>query len=278
MHSLQFTSPRSHPPNNHRTTTFTVLNVLLPHVIVLQINPFSNKVVRAITDPHVNSNGCNVPATWYALQTGSECATVKTLWQQNHEIALHTVNHVPLVTPFTGDLKNEMLGVRNWLNTTCGIPLEEMIGFRHPYLVNNPATRRVLSDAGLVYDSTMIENFPSESSPAAGQRVWPFTMDAGIPVNCEWNAPDGKCSQQNESYPGLWEVPMWELQDSTGTHIATMDPEGDVYNLLLDNFNMNYNGNKAPFGIFIHAPWFDDVSSHCLSVAWSLIWAVGRAW
>lgn len=138
--------------------------------------------MRGITDGHTNPNGCNVPATWYTLQDGTDCAVAKTLWEQNHEIALHTVHHPPLVPNFNGDLKTEMLGVRTWLNTTCGIPLDEMVGYRMPYLVNNPATRTVLKEAGLWYDSTMIEVFASESSPGPGQRVFPFTMDQGIPV------------------------------------------------------------------------------------------------
>lgn len=146
------------------------------------VNAYSNKVVRAITDKYKNPNGCNMPATWFTLQTGTDCTIAKTLWSQNHEIALHTINHVPLIPNFNGNLVNEMLGVRTWLNQTCGIPLDDMIGYRNPYLIHNPATRKVVYDAGLLYDSTMIEIFPSESSPAAGQRVFPYTMDNGIPT------------------------------------------------------------------------------------------------
>jgi LysM repeat protein len=246
------------------------------------VNAYSNKVVRSLTDGHLNANGCNVPATWYTLQTGSECEIVKRLWEQNHEIALHTQHHAPLVVNFQGDLKEEMLGVRAWLNTTCGIPLEEIVGFRAPYLVHNPAVRAVEAAAGLLYDASMIETFSADSlvETAPGQRVWPFTMDAGIPIDCNWNYPDGQCNGTTERYPGLWEVPLWELQNAAGEHLFTMDPAGDVYSILVDNFNMNYGGNRAPFGIFLHATWFTPENTAAANrfLAWALaqpdVWAV----
>jgi len=223
------------------------------------INPFSNKVMRSITDVHTNPNGCNVPATWYTLEEGSECATAKKLWEENHEIALHTVNHTPLSLGYKGDMVKEMLDVRTWLNQTCGIPMDDILGYRTPFLVNNNATRKIIHDAGLLYDASMIEAFQedSEVETAPGQRVWPFTMDQGIPINCNWNFPDGQCNQTSEKYPGLWEVPLWELQNSNGDHLFSMDPTGDVYNILVENFNMNYQNNRAPFGLFVHAPWFN---------------------
>lgn len=31
--------------------------------------------------------------------------------------------------------------------------------------------------------------------------------------DCSWTAPDGNCSTK-ERYPGLWQVPLWDLQVS----------------------------------------------------------------
>ena len=30
----------------------------------------------------------------------------------------------------------------------------------------------------------------------------------------------------------------------------------DLTALLFSNFNMSYNGNRAPYGIYLHTPWF----------------------
>ena len=47
---------------------------------------------------------------------------------------------------------------------------------------------------------------------------------------------------------------MYELQNAAGEHLASMDPEGDVFNIYRENFDMNYNNNRAPFGVYLHAP------------------------
>lgn len=78
--------------------------------------------------------------------------------------------------------------------------------------------------------------------------------------NCAFTAPDGQCNQQAERYPGVFEVPLYELQDAAGTQLASMDPTGDIYTILKTNFDMNYLGNRAPFGVYTHAPWFTEVS------------------
>ena len=69
------------------------------------------------------------------------------------------MDHLPLYAPYPGpgNLTHEMLGVRTWLNETCGIPLEDMVGFRCPYLAHDPPVREVLFEAGLTYDSSILE-------------------------------------------------------------------------------------------------------------------------
>lgn len=270
-------------PPNGLTPETTPQFILVTHDDA--INPFSNKVVRSVIDAHTNPNGCNVPATWYTLQQGSDCATIKKLYDENSEIALHTVNHNRLYPNYPGGksaLLQEMFGVRKWLNEECGIPLEDLVGFRTPYLVSNPQTRQAMFDEKLLYDSSMIQAF-SQGDPMSnqpGQRVFPFTMDHGIPINCNWNYPDGQCNETTENYPGLWEAPLWELQNAAGDHLFSMDPEGDVFNIYKENIDMNYNNNRAPFGVFLHAPWFTDKNTRALNqfmdYAMSLpdVWAI----
>lgn len=88
-------------------------------------------------------------------------------------------------------MKKEMFGVRTWLNSSCGIPLEDLRGFRAPYLISNQVTRGLLQKEEMLYDSSMISAFSkgSEVSELPGQRPFPFTMDQGIPIDAEWNYP-----------------------------------------------------------------------------------------
>lgn len=227
------------------------------------VTDLANNVVRGITDPHKNPNGCNVPATWFVTQSGSECEYIKKLYDENHELAIHTMHHARLAPGFNG-LEEEMLGVKTWMNSECGIPSDAMQGFRSPFLVNNEPQRELLAKNGFLYDSS-INEFVGEDShftKSFGQRLWPYTMDSGIPQNCNWTYPDGQCSKE-ERYPGMWEVPMWDLPSdakNTEEKAYTMDYGagfgGDLYTTLTTNFDQAYGGNRAPFPIFVHAPWF----------------------
>lgn len=150
------------------------------------------------------------------------------------------MHHVPLYEPFNGNLTYEMLGVKTWLNESCGIPLEDMVGFRSPYLVQNPNTREVLYQngakigrgvrnpgacglqqqgrqptggthththdpagctvAGMLYDSSIIEYWPSQSSPSDSLKLWPYDMANGIP---QVSRGDGSPSRVRVGLPAL---------------------------------------------------------------------------
>lgn len=171
--------------------------------------------VRSVTDVHSNTNGCNIPATWFVTQEGSDCSIVQRLFADNHEIALHTVHHYALVPDLPG-MEQEIMGVKNYLNATCGIPNEAMVGFRSPYLVTNWVVRGILEQNGFLYDSS-IDEYVGPDSPTTqsfGERLWPYTMDFGIAQDCNWTVPSGMC-QSTEKYPGLWEIPMWDLPNAT---------------------------------------------------------------
>lgn len=227
------------------------------------VSAISDRAVRTITDGHKNPNGCNVPATWFVTQAGTDCNFVKTLWEQNHELALHTVNHAQL-SPSAKGIEAEMMGVRTFLNTECGIPLTDLVGFRSPYLIHNPTVRGILAKNKMLYDSSIVE-FVGEMSyttKSFADRLYPYTMDNGIPQYCNWTYPEGQCTQ-TEKYPGLWEVPIWDLPyETVNTQLKaySMDPDkgfgGDLLTTLKTNFDQAYNGNRAPFPIFVHAPWF----------------------
>ena len=58
-------------------------------------------------------------------------------------------------------------------------------GFRAPFLVHNPEMRAVLAQNGFLYDSSIPEPFPTATSPSGSERLWPYTMDYGLPQRCD---------------------------------------------------------------------------------------------
>ncbi len=153
------------------------------------------------------------------------------------------------------------------------------MGFRTPLLAHNPPVRQALAKAGFLYDSSIPEVWPGASSPNATARLFPYTMDYGIPQVCScgftaWTGSRGSgggggehscnghvfaistlaaaasllqmfpsltsslarsalqnCAyfqgarcEESERYPGLWQVPLLEMEQPGGELVAVMDP------------------------------------------------------
>lgn len=196
-------------------------------------------------------NGCGIQATWYTSIAANpdappltKCEYVQALLRGHHEIAIHTFGH-------SGDPgEEEILRAVDWLHTECGVPMEEMRGFRTPYLQHTQRTFDKLRELGFLYDSSI--TLPGVDSSQGANHLWPYTMDNGIQQNCAASA--GSCDP-SVSNPGLWEVPMWSLFDVNGAPLQAMDWPGNAYEILNRNLERHYNGNRAPIGIFLHAGW-----------------------
>jgi hypothetical protein len=98
------------------------------------------------------------------------------------------------------------------------------------------------------------------------EQIWPYTLDFGA-GECD---PSEKCP--TGSYPGLWEVPLNPVYKTGNTCEEHCDIEGlmapypgqqaaDVVKGLTYNFEKNYKGDRAPFGVFLHTSWLSDKSS-----------------
>jgi len=48
----------------------------------------TNSGIRAIIDKHKNRNGCNMPATFFVLEQGTQCDLAKAFWEENSEVGL----------------------------------------------------------------------------------------------------------------------------------------------------------------------------------------------
>jgi peptidoglycan/xylan/chitin deacetylase (PgdA/CDA1 family) len=199
---------------------------------------------------------CNSKITFFLMWKRIDCRYVRAFHNAGHEIALHTVNHLHLTGVPLDSLEYEMLGVRQLVHEKCGIPLEDMVGFRAPFLEVNEHTREVL------YDD---KNIKYESSYNTETPLAPFTMDSG---------PVKNSSVEFESWPGLWQIPLNVVQNSTHDAAFTMDPgrisqsqtesppdgslfipADDMLNLLIQNFEDSYYDSRIPFSVNFHTPW-----------------------
>ena len=61
----------------------------------------------------------------------------------HHQTPAHTLTHPNLNSLSDSAASKEILETRAWLNETCRIPMEQLVGFRSPFLVNRPEIRKV---------------------------------------------------------------------------------------------------------------------------------------
>lgn len=81
--------------------------------------------------------------------------------------------------------------------------------------MHNPQYREVLAAAGYEYDSTIIEPFNTASSPSWAERLWPYTMDAGIPQA-------GRYLQSGPWAASLGRIPLLFLLDRESCTILSV--------------------------------------------------------
>lgn len=228
----------------------------------------STSLMNEAREGIINPNGCRAPATFFTMGAYTDCDYVRKAFDEGDEIACHTVSHEAMGMDYKG-IEAEIAGQREWLINQCGMSPDDVVGHRSPYLVNNPQHRQALAKGGFLYDSTISEHWPNQglfnseprtTSPDGGSRLWPYTMDYGVAQNCRWT---GNLCKEDEVYEGLWEVPVWVIQnDNYPENAFALDPcdgkkpkECDPVELLKFNFLKSYNGNKAPVPVFVHSFW-----------------------
>ncbi|CAG5128547.1 unnamed protein product [Candidula unifasciata] len=208
-----------------------------------------------------NPNGCPISATFFVSNNFTDYCMVGKLHARGMEIGDHSVTHkLPRLWWTDADrpaMEYEVLTQRRNLAEKADIPIEEIRGWRSPFL--QPAGDdlfSVLHDNNFTYDATMTYSFPKNLySPV----LWPFTLDYGYTLVCNI----ARCPQKR--YPGLWILPVVVVMDhSDQKPCAYVDDcannprdKNEAYQMLWKNFLRNYHSNRAPLYLNLHSPWLN---------------------
>ncbi|EFN55781.1 hypothetical protein CHLNCDRAFT_145232 [Chlorella variabilis] len=209
----------------------------------------ARKAMLGIAKGRETPNGCPVTATMFTLldpDGWTSCEEVVAMYEAGFEVADHTTLHESLPGKDREYLQDEIAGARSKI-AECGVPEEDIVGFRSPYLNTGPLVREVLSDNGFLCDSSVIEDWNAD------------LVQDGTEQNCTGT----------EKWPGLYEVPVWRYENTTGFLCDlpyAMDPgfnydcncmndTHSTYDIIKSQFDAAYNGNRAPFPVFIHIYW-----------------------
>ncbi|XP_044761197.1 chitin deacetylase 8 [Coccinella septempunctata] len=209
-----------------------------------------------------NPDNCNVTATLFVSHDYTIYAKLHDLYENGFEVALHSITHDPNTTKWSEAsveyLKKEFGGEREIITKFAKIPEEDIHGIRVPFLqLSGNNSFELIKELDLEYDCS----WPTRSFVEPG--LWPYTLDYKSPQDC----PIGPCP--TASLPGVWVAPMLDLFDNKNVPCAMVDQcvniptdAANVTDWIIENFNRNYNNNKAPFGFYVHATWLSTNKEH----------------
>ncbi len=250
------------------------------------VNPNIYEMIQLISQ-HQHADGSPVGFTFFVSNNYTDYYLVHKLHAAGHEIATHTITHSTGVGTDFLTWVREIEGCRETLHRMADIPLEEIRGFRAPYLAFNAATYEALHALGFDYSTSVTEPL-GKFSVSPSEMIWPYTLHDGLQQTL-WTG-----TGPSSSLPDLMEIPMWLLYERDGSrHPKEMDPSGtreSLVQLFKDNFLDRYQGNRVPLGIWLHAaPWLgspsapqqDNIDALNEFLGWALqqpnVWVVGMS-
>ena len=237
-----------------------------------------------------NPDGSPVLVSFYNTTLDLEWSSLlkhawRTAYEDGHEIANHTHNHPAGGAFSTQEWIDEIETCEDWLSrpydpnetepdpsTGVGVPLDEIVGFRTPYLDYNDATFDALDELGYWYDCSISEG--TQLDQDGTNFYWPYTLDdpAGLwelPVHVVIVPPDELCEEYGVP-PGL--------RDDLHDFIPWFDPDdgkigGFDYNMWVEfemtgaevqatleyTFDLRMQGNRAPMMLGAHAPEYSSL-------------------
>ncbi|CAO3611433.1 unnamed protein product [Mucor hiemalis] len=185
-----------------------------------------------------NPNGCPGHGTWFVSMQYTDFSLVQQWYAAGNEIADHTFSHVGSPSA------QEIASCKSMLNTYGGIPTSKIQGFRAPFLNYTKDTLSNIAQQSFLYDSS--------ASAVTDDVYWPYTLDNGMANDC-WT---GICAAGQVKLPGLWEIPMYSVLDKSNVpqlmDVYLSGTPSDVTAWSQAAFDKHYNGNRQPFGIYVH--------------------------
>jgi hypothetical protein len=200
-----------------------------------------------------NPNNASISVTFFVTHEYTDYSLVHQLWRAGHDIALHSITHQTNTVYWQSlnesEWRAEFVDQRDQMSTLAAIPKADIQGMRAPFLqTGGNDMYKALSEGAFTWEC---------SRPTWNQRqpgIWPYTNDYASTQDCQISP----CA--TDQFKGFWTVPMIDLIGGDKFPCAMVDqcnPVPKLANETLDflksNFLDQYNGNRAPFGIYTHS-------------------------
>ena len=147
----------------------------IPQIVMVSfddaVNEENMKYYQSLFPGKINPNGCPIAATFFLSHEWTNYVMVNLLYHQRNAIVDHTISHRTPISWWKeanySQWKQEIVGQREIINKTGFVALEDVNGFRAPFLqIGGDNEFKVLHDAKFLFDSSM----PSLTRDAASRR------------------------------------------------------------------------------------------------------------
>ncbi|XP_033744124.1 uncharacterized protein LOC117330007 [Pecten maximus] len=192
--------------------------------------------------------------TLYVSGDNNDYSLVNEYSNRGFEIAIKDMRHSSHNSEtLLVDAKRRKENIINFSNVTS----DKIHGWRSPYLKTARDEQiDVLQNQNFTYDVSFVYT----RKKMEDLNPWPFTLDYG------WTLPCDIQPCPTEKHPGFWVVPVnamrdygdWgacEFLESCANKPLTVNK---TRTYIMDNFRSHYHGNRAPFGIHMHASLFTE--------------------
>jgi peptidoglycan/xylan/chitin deacetylase (PgdA/CDA1 family) len=153
-------------------------------------------------------------ASFFLTCTYMQAAAWKAAYMAGHEIGNHTVSHATDRNVGLPRWLQEMNDCNKYITEQVGVPADEIIGFRTPFLKYDTDTLAAVKQVGFRYDTSIEEGYEWDDKANASQDgtnyFWPYTLDNRSPghtTQVEW----GEGLKEIDPQSGLWELPVYAV-------------------------------------------------------------------
>ncbi|MBZ0235937.1 MAG: polysaccharide deacetylase family protein [Deltaproteobacteria bacterium] len=157
-------------------------------------------------------------ASFFLTCTYAQASAWRAAYMAGHEIGNHTVTHATDRNVGLPRWLQEMNDCNTYIKDMVGVPADEIIGFRTPFLKYDNDTLAAVKQVGFRYDSSIEEGYEWDDNANNGNGAtqdgtnfyWPYTLDNRSPghtTQVEW----GEGLIEIDPRPGLWELPVYAV-------------------------------------------------------------------